>query len=759
MKRLLAFLIVLALAFSLLAGCSFTGVKSVKLDNKEALEATLFSPNQCDISFGGDGVGNAAWLTVNTDYASDPFCNFNFKQYLEMTGRGAVRADEYPYVVLKIKTKNCSGNNFWLFVNVDGVLAPLPDLYKNSYFDNSTEDWCYVCFDFSEFGLTGEYSYFRFDFEVTAVAAGEACCIGEMLFAKTEADAIKLLTVSSADKGLTAEEKKAVEKMLATYGTEAPAEYKSYKAKKAPLEDAGVVMKFNHSFTRIAEEDKSASGTDTYCLYMAKNELESCQLVLTGKEAREGLTLEVSDFVHSDGASKLPVEVFEGYYFEVEGEHVIDPTPPLAGSFGVEKNKSKSFVIKTGTGEDSKDGSYKATVNVKNSSGDVIKTADIFAYVWNFTLPEATSCKTMMDLSWYSIYMYHECYEGDGGLLYKLYYDLLLENRICSYNIPYNSADGLFTDDRVIEYLDNPRVTAFQALNFKTDLTDANVAAAYNYLSQKQEWLDKAYFYPIDEPLNVSMLNQVNKAGQILKNNFPGYKLITPVCYDEDLAGDGSVDFFEYIKESETVWCPHNFFYSTWKDYQSNPKTYIGISPIIERKLGEFPERMKKEQEEGDEVWWYVTRVPNDPEATVLINCNPVGSREIFWLQSLYDIDGFLYYLSNDWAFRENNYGVDPKFEIVNGTVKSYGNGVLVYCGKPFGINGPVGSLRLEVVRDGIEDFEYLTMLRKVYGDENTDLIIRSLAVSLTDWNGDADSFAKTRIALGGLLNGLLNNK
>ena len=756
MKKAVALLLTLSMVICLFTGCNnASGAIKVSLNNKSALESTLFLANECEISYNGSGTGSSPWFTTNVEYASDPYCAFNFQQYLTLTGRKNINSVEYPFVVLKMKSKNCNDNSFYLFANVNGNLFPDANLYRCSYYDNTSDDWCYVLFDFSASELQGDYSFFRFDFEKTATTKGEACCVGEMIFLKTEKDALSYMKKTASGKDFTAAEQKELDKLLKDYRSSAPAAYTSYKPVKAPNEDSSLIMKFNHSFTRTAEEDISASGTDTYCMYLAKNELEACQLILTAKETREGLTLEVSEFVNEDGSAKLPADVFEGTYFEVEGENVIDPLPPLSGSFNVSKNKSKSFVIKTGTKADSKEGLYKATVNVKNGLGDVVKTAEIFTYVWNFELPEATSCKTLMDLSWYNVYAYHELYEGDGGILYQKYYDYLLENRVCSYNIPYNTNDGQFGDDRVISYLNNPRVTAFQALGWKTDLNDANVTAAYSYLSQKAEWLEKSYFYPVDEPLNTGMLDTVNRNGEILKKNFPGYKMIIPMHYTEDLAGDGSVDYFEYVKEYVNVWCPHNFFFSTWKDYLSNPKTYIYMTPLIEKKLGEFPERMKKEQEGGDEVWWYVTRVPNGPEATVLINCEGVGSRELFWLQKLFNIDGFLYYMCNEWAFKENNYGIDPKFEVVNGTVKSYGNGVLIYCGKPYGIDGPVGCLRLEIVRDGIEDFEYLTMLKNKLGEEKVNLIIRSLATSLTDWNHDAELFTETRIALGNMLSAL----
>ena len=81
-----------------------------------------------------------------------------------------------------------------------------------------------------------------------------------------------------------------------------------------------------------------------------------------------------------------------------------------------------------------------------------------------------------------------------------------------------------------------------------------------------------------------------------------------------------------------------------------------------------------------------------------------------------------------------------------------YGNGVLLYCGAPFDEYGPVGSLRLECVRDGIEDFEYLTMLADVYGTETVNALICRLTTSISQYSTDEELFTALRIAVGNLL-------
>ncbi len=47
------------------------------------------------------------------------------------------------------------------------------------------------------------------------------------------------------------------------------------------------------------------------------------------------------------------------------------------------------------------------------------------------------------------------------------------------------------------------------------------------------------------------------------------------------------------------------------------------------------------------------------------------------------------------------------------------GDGFLLYPGKPIGYDGLVSSIRLEQAREGVEDYEYLDLLRQQIADAN----------------------------------------
>ena len=64
-------------------------------------------------------------------------------------------------------------------------------------------------------------------------------------------------------------------------------------------------------------------------------------------------------------------------------------------------------------------------------------------------------------------------------------------------------------------------------------------------------------------------------------------------------------------------------------------------------------------------------------------------------------------------------------------------------------IDGPVSSQRLEVIRDGIEDFEYLTLADPRLGQKAAKAYVARIARTLTDYEQDPTKLEKARRELG----------
>lgn len=734
--------------------------------NSERLVQQFSGKNQVDVALVEDPQEGSVIkiFTVEGSAYNDPFVAFNYSNAQRITKTGVVNLDQNPYMILKVRCEGCTNATFELYWTCGAVPGFTGEAHATVSYDNTEEGWQYIVFDMSNNDKWSKtLTSLRFDYMVSAAGPGETMYIAAIWFAPSREE-LKHIIGDVANPFEVETDPAAESRIDELLSLPDPAGEADNTKLDAAHEDAGIDLWFNHSYTKTAAEDTTSTGWYTYTMRLAKNEIEDCHLLLAAADGRTGLTVSVSPFTNADGVT-LTTDLMYAYYFEdVDGQTIPDPTPWVREgmTFDLPAGQSRIFIIKVHTAADSPAGMYQATVTVKDADGQEVKKAVVSAYVWNFALPEETSCKTQMDLSWWNIYVSHKCYEGDDGLLYKLYYDYLLENRICAYTLPY-ATDGTYEDSRILEYLNNPRVVAFNPLSWKKDADVWRVQAAYAYLSQNQDWLRRSYFYLVDEPGSQDALNKINSIAEVLKQYFPGYKMLAPEHVNYALNADSTEDYFSAVQNSINVWCFKPYFFTTYEEYRysvyayDKPLTYW-MTPQLEKNLGTFADRMYAEQAGGDELWWYVTRNPESPEITLLMETQAVRYRILFWQQKLYNVDGFLYYSVNDWYEMGENQGLNSKHEVSDFPYDVYGNGVLVYCGAPFGEYGPVGCLRLECVRDGIEDYEYLTMLAEQYDKETVDLIIRRLTTSLSEYNTDEEFFTALRIAVGNLLEQAVND-
>jgi len=131
-------------------------------------------------------------------------------------------------------------------------------------------------------------------------------------------------------------------------------------------------------------------------------------------------------------------------------------------------------------------------------------------------------------------------------------------------------------------------------------------------------------------------------------------------------------------------------------------------------------ERAEECRRAGIQVWGYVGCGPGDPYANFLADDPLVEARVIWWQAFHQKMDGFLYWGVNIWERLGNHRPLDPArgpllgWGVTTGKANDeewlqrlHGDGLLVYPG----VHGPIGSIRLANIRDGLEDYEYLWML------------------------------------------------
>lgn len=124
---------------------------------------------------------------------------------------------------------------------------------------------------------------------------------------------------------------------------------------------------------------------------------------------------------------------------------------------------------------------------------------------------------------------------------------------------------------------------------------------------------------------------------------------------------------------------------------------------------------------EGNPLWWYGCTAPRSPNPTYHIDDTVLSARIESWMKADYNIQGNLYWSTCLYSepgqaeaitYPENFYtGNAARSLSVNG------EGFLFYPGKKYGVDGPIPSLRLEQIRDGLEEYEMIYSLKQIYGE------------------------------------------
>lgn len=211
---------------------------------------------------------------------------------------------------------------------------------------------------------------------------------------------------------------------------------------------------------------------------------------------------------------------------------------------------------------------------------------------------------------------------------------------------------------------------------------------------EKKGWLDMAYGYIVDEPKS-SNFALVSEIYAIAKKAAPKIPLM--VTHKPDNA-------FSNID----IWCP---------TFHQN------FTPNID-------ESVQSVLESGGQMWYYVCNVPERPYGNFFLWQDSIEHRIVFWQTFKYGGSGFLFWEIAFWKEADPWAGVKGKeFPLSM-------DGSLLYPGA----NGPIGSLRYEIIREGIEDFDYLALLRNALKDGKLSDSDKKPAAAIIEMAGLVDS-------------------
>jgi hypothetical protein len=136
-----------------------------------------------------------------------------------------------------------------------------------------------------------------------------------------------------------------------------------------------------------------------------------------------------------------------------------------------------------------------------------------------------------------------------------------------------------------------------------------------------------------------------------------------------------------------------------------------------------------------------------------MIDASGAANRVMQWVAWKYRIEGELYFSMNEAYGHAQDPWTDVRLFGGNG------DGTLFYPGRPARIGGlsdiPIESIRLKLIREGLEDYEYLALLAKLGGQPIADKYAEQIVKKPYVWESRSEEFLRLRREMGEVLNQL----
>ena len=470
----------------------------------------------------------------------------------------------------------------------------------------------------------------------------------------------------------------------------------------------------------------------------AKGEYEAGQIIITAPQDKTlKYEVELFDLTTTDGVvfSKDKIEVFHEKYIEVEvnqegttaptgwypdalvpyenikkyGENIVLPSQnqALYFRFNVPINQTAGTyngVAKITIGEEEKNIPISLTVADVVVS-EVNHTKSIFSNGWFLERGELDTTQAMMDKYSEALFDYRlnpsqiitvsQSKDEEIDYFVEKAYDFMQNPRCSSLALPFEGAskqaeDGNYyqsiNEDIFVKYLTKVFAKSCQT-NF--NMFDKLVCKLGTIDEPTGSAADRAKVKMVTQTFNTVLSQTADKLAQ-------------DSSYVSDIK-DEIISSMRSIKHIVTT------------KYRDAYAEYIDTwCPLFSNYDSEYDRSLYDNQEEK---WWYGCIYPKSPYPTYHLEDTLLSARLESWMKAEYNVVGNLYWATDIYAqydgFQYNDiedyYGVAGRFPNVNG------DGALFYPGKRYGVDGPVGSLRLEAIRDGIEEYEIFYAIKEMY--------------------------------------------
>lgn len=545
------------------------------------------------------------------------------------------------------------------------------------------------------------------------------------------------------------------------------------------LISSGLLLPLSESFK---DEPVPSQNGEIVRLYAAQNEFEPFQIVVN-PVSNSNINIQISDF-----GSGIITEIYQVKYVNIEkatdnlgktGDYP-DPLWPLENNAAINlsANKNTAFWFSVFVPKGTPSGDYTANVSVE----DILIPVNL--HVFNFAIPDEVHVKSQMGLSFQAFLNKYSVTGTD--LDYWFYVDKIkqffIDHRLTpkstlwpggvtssggapfieydcngtlsdSYGIwgfelladkyfngtgfnngtgfPYYMAAMFKNNDSSLDQ----RPQTFCGLTRSESDWLANPDSPYNkawfnYMAALENYLnsigylERSYYYIANEPQDQPDYDAVAWYSQELKKTAPQFKLMVseeprPEIYNHPVFKGSKID----------IWLP----------------VLNNYDPVVSH---------KREKNHGEVTWIYFLHGTRPPFFNPITLDHPgIENKFLGWFLWKYRIQGIAYYVLNHWS---QNPWTDPM---------SYNqNGELFMLYPPSETNEPIAygsnnhrfvpSIRFELMRDSLEDYEYLYLLNssalpQVEVENPADALADKIIKGLTSYNRRSEYLYNLRRVLG----------
>ncbi|MBI3856588.1 MAG: DUF4091 domain-containing protein [Planctomycetes bacterium] len=480
----------------------------------------------------------------------------------------------------------------------------------------------------------------------------------------------------------------------------------------------------------------------------ARNEAEAFQVVVrAGEGGLKEVTAEASD-LKGEGdrlIERRHVSLFREHYLDVKtptikskdgpglypdallpmslpkSEAPAKPPRFVGAPFSLAADTNQPLWVEVAVPKDAAPGYYSGQITI-SSAGQRPTTVPVTLSVWDFTLPDTPTLRTNFGGLGKRLLTGHVGFKPDTApyrSLERRYAEAMAAHRLCPPIPPYlrpkigpdGAIDAKETHAGLQEWM-----RLFRVNGLRVDLQGEDPAGkdrdrnlkylqtTWAYLKENG-WEKLAYVYVIDEPNDPKAYEEVRRRAKLVREAAPGLKIL---CTEQPVPQEAA---WGTLVGSVDIWVP--------------------LWPLFDEKS------VAERQQAGEEVWSYTALCQGKAgEDTPFwqLDFPLLNYRIPAWTSRRYGLTGLLYWTVVYWP--EGDTWMNPLTY-----KKQYnGEGSLFYPGTDAGIDGPVASMRLKALRDGLEDYEYLVLA----GDAGA-AKAAALAKSWTKWETDPAKLAAAR--------------